>query len=91
MKHVLFYDSAADVASTAPVHFPAHRQRLDAFHSRGVLLMIGAFGDPQSEGSMAVFTSREAAEDFARDDPFVRHGVVRRWYVREWHEVLSEP
>ena len=37
---------------------------------------------------MGVFTTREAAEAFARHDPFVLRGVVRRWYVRGWNEAL---
>jgi uncharacterized protein len=89
MKYVMFYDSADDVASKAPAHFPAHRARLDDFHARGTLLMVGTFGDPQNEGSMAVFTTREAAEEFATEDPFVLNGVVRNWYVREWNEILG--
>jgi uncharacterized protein len=35
---------------------------------------------------MAVFTTREAAEEFVRDDPFVRNSVVRRWQIRESDE-----
>jgi uncharacterized protein YciI len=89
MKYVMFYDSADDVASKAPAHFPAHRARLADFHARGALLMVGPFGDPQKEGSMAVFTTREAAEEFAKEDPFVLNGVVRNWYVREWNEILG--
>ena len=88
MKFVLFYDSADDVASKAPPHFPAHKERLDEFHARGELLMVGTFGDPQNEGSMAIFTTRESAEEFARLDPFVVNGVVKRWHVRDWNEVL---
>jgi uncharacterized protein YciI len=45
---------------------------------------------PQAEGSMAVFGSREAAEEFVRDDPFVNEGVVKAWTLREWDEVASE-
>jgi uncharacterized protein YciI len=89
MKYVMFYDSADDVASKAPAHFPAHRARLADFHARGALLMVGTFGDPQEEGSMAVFTTREAAEEFAKEDPFVLNGVVRNWYVREWNDILG--
>jgi uncharacterized protein YciI len=89
VKYVLFYDSADDVLSKAPAHFPAHRARLDEFHARGELLMVGTFANPQEEGSMAVFTTRESAEEFATGDPFVRHGVVRAWYIREWNEILS--
>jgi uncharacterized protein YciI len=37
---------------------------------------------------MGVFTSREAAEEFIEGDPFVIHGVVSKWTVREWNEVL---
>ncbi|HEX2127053.1 MAG TPA: YciI family protein [Thermoleophilaceae bacterium] len=89
MKYVLFYESADDVLSKAPTHFPAHRARLDDFHARGDLLMVGTFGDPQEEGSMAIFTTREAAEEFVREDPFVLNGVVRDWHIREWDEVLA--
>jgi uncharacterized protein YciI len=86
-KYVLLYSSAQDVLTKAPAHFPAHRARLDEFHARGVLLAVETFGDPQEQGSMAIFTTREAAEEFARDDPFVLGGVVSAWEVREWNEV----
>jgi uncharacterized protein YciI len=87
--HVLFYTSAPDVAAKAPAHFPAHVERLNAFHDRGELLLVGTFGDPQSQGSMAVFRSREAAETFAADDPFILNGVVAAWEVREWNEMYG--
>jgi len=91
-KYVLFYTSAHDVLTKAPAHFPAHRARLDEFHGRGTLLAVGTFGNPQDEGSMGIFTTREAAEEFARDDPFVLGGVVSAWEVREWNEVeFDEP
>ena len=87
MQYVLLYTSADNVLSKAPAHFPAHRARLDEFHARGALLAVGTFGDPQQEGSMSIFTSREAAEEFARDDPFVVSGVVSGWEVRDWNLV----
>lgn len=88
MKYVLFYESADDVASNAPAHFPAHKARLDEFHARGDLLLVGTFADPQKDGSMSVFRTREAAEEFAREDPFVLNGVVRDWRVLDWNEIL---
>jgi uncharacterized protein len=84
MKYVLFYESADDLMSKAPVHFAAHEERLNEFRARGTLLETGPFGNPQDEGSMSIFTSREAAEEFAANDPFVLGGVVRGWHVREW-------
>jgi uncharacterized protein len=89
VKYVLRYESADDVLSKAPVHFAAHKQRLDAFHERGDLLMVGAFADSQADGSMSVFRTREAAEEFVRDDPFVVNGVVKAWRILEWNEILT--
>ena len=83
---VVFYSSADDVASTAPAHFPAHKARLDEFHARGELLMVGTFADPQAQGSMSIFRTRQAAEEFVAGDPFVRNGVVRSWEIRQWNE-----
>ena len=89
MKYVLFYESAEDVRSKASAHFPGHQARLQDFHARGDILMVGTFGDPQEQGSMAIFPTRSAAESFVDGDPFVLHGVVRRWEIREWNEVLA--
>lgn len=89
MKSVLFYESAPDVAASAPLHFAAHSAHAREFHDRGVLLMIGVFADVQNEGAMAVFTSRAAAEEFAERDPFVVNGVVSSWRVSEWMESLT--
>jgi uncharacterized protein YciI len=90
-KYVLFYESADDVRSKAPPHFRAHVARWKEFQDDGTLLMIGTFANPQDEGSMAIFTTREAAEAFARSDPFVLNGVVHRWSIREWHEAIAGP
>ena len=33
--------------------------------------MIGPFANAQEDGAMGIFTTREAAEEFVRGDPFV--------------------
>ena len=87
MKFVLYYEPGDEMRSKAPLHFAAHRARWTDFHTRGTLLMVGPFANPK-EGAMGIFTTKEAAEEFAKDDPFVTEGVVRRWVVREWNEAL---
>jgi uncharacterized protein len=89
VKYVVTYEAAEDIASKAPAHYPAHAARAREFHARGELLMIGIFADPQVDGAMGIFASRDAAETFVRGDPFVVHGVVREWRIREWNEVLA--
>jgi uncharacterized protein len=83
VRYVMFYESGD--LSLAAENFPAHQARYTEFMGRGVLLSLGPFTD--RGGSMAVFTSREAAEEFASGDPFVLNGVVSKWQVREWREV----
>ena len=88
MKYVLYYQSAEDVREKAPLHFAAHRAHWDAYRKAGTLLMVGPFTNPD-DGAMAVFTTREAAHEFAQDDPFVVNGVVKSWAIMEWAEALS--
>jgi len=87
LKAVVFYESADDMAAKAREHFPAHQALWREFAGRGELLMIGPFDNPRG-GAMSIFTTREAAEEFVRGDPFVLHGVVRSWTIREWREAL---
>jgi uncharacterized protein len=82
LRYVVFYESGD--LSLAVANFPAHQARYLEFMRRGVLLSLGPFSD--RSGSMAVFTTREAAEEFASGDPFVQHGVVSKWTIREWRE-----
>lgn len=86
-KAVVFYEASPNVMQLAPMHFPAHKARLDAFHARGELLAVGPYLDPR-DGSLAVFSDLTAAEAFVARDPFVLEGVVSKHTVKEWREVL---
>ena len=86
LRHVLFYESGD--LSLAAVHFPAHQARYTEFMNRGVLLALGPFTD--RAGSIAIFTTHEAAMEFASGDPFVEHGVVSGWQIREWRVVAPD-
>lgn len=86
-KTVMLYEVSPEGMAKAYEHFAAHRARIDEFHQRGVLLMVGPYANP-AEGAMGIFTSRAAAEEFVQGDPFVIHGVVARSTLRDWNEAL---
>ena len=88
MKYVLTYELAENADALAVEHYPAHRARLDEFHRRGVLQLVGTFAD-EPVGAMAVFTTAEAIDEFMTDDPFLRNGVVGHHRVRAWDEILD--
>ena len=87
MKVLMFYEVAADGLPKVQDNYAAHRSRLDEFHAKGVLLMAGPYGAPPV-GALGVFTSRDAAEEFVKGDPFVVNGVVSRYTLHDWNEVL---
>jgi hypothetical protein len=84
MKIVCFYETAPDALPRLAAHFPAHRARLDEFHARGILVAAGPLGNPP-EGAMAIFTTREGAEEFIQGDPFVVNGLIVKWRLVEWN------
>lgn len=84
MRIVSFYEMAPDGLSKIKALYPAHRARLEEFHSRGVLIDAGPLGNPP-ESAMGIFTTREAAEEFIQGDPFVTNGAVSTWRLVEWN------
>jgi uncharacterized protein YciI len=87
-KWILQYETGEGGLPVAQAQFPAHKKRLDEFQAAGTLLMVGTLGTPPI-GALAVFTTREAAEAFTREDPFVLHGAVKPGVILEWNEVLT--
>jgi uncharacterized protein YciI len=37
---------------------------------------------------MAIFRTREAAEAFARQDPFILEGLVKSYVIRDWNDSM---
>ena len=66
-------------------------QHARAAAARGELVLGGAFANP-IDGAVILFRgdSPAAAEQFAKSDPYVVNGVVKRWHVREWTTVVGE-
>jgi uncharacterized protein YciI len=89
MKYVMTYRAVEDFLPLAQQHGPAHVARVHEFRDRGLLLMVGTFDEPMNGEAMGVFTTREAAEEFIAEDPFVVNGVVASHSVRPWNEILQ--
>jgi uncharacterized protein YciI len=88
MKYVLQYEPADYFIERVMPHFAAHKARWKEYTDKGTLLMIGPFSDP-IHGAMAIFKTREAAEEFAKGDPFVTNGIVKSWTILEWREAIA--
>lgn len=91
MHYLLFYEADADYAERRMPFRDAHLQYARDAVARGELLLGGALANP-IDGAVLLFRgdSPATAEQFARNDPYVLNGLVKRWHVREWTTVVGE-
>jgi uncharacterized protein YciI len=91
MHYLLFYEVAPDYLERRAELRPGHLALAWQAHARGDLVLGGALGEPV-DGAVLLFKgdSPEVAERFAASDPYVKHGLVARWWVRQWFTVVGE-
>jgi len=91
MHYLLFYEAGDDYLARRAEFRAEHLELAWAASERGELLLGGALANPV-DGALLLFKGESAAvaEDFARVDPYVTSGLVKRWYVREWTTVAGE-
>ena len=91
MHYLLCYDLAADYLERRAEFRTEHLKLAWDAQERGEIVVAGALSDP---ADMAVLMfqgdSPEAAERFAKADPYVTHGLVTGYRVRQWNTVVGE-
>lgn len=91
MHYLLFYELSEDYLARRPAFREEHLGKAWKAHQRGDLVLAGAFAYP-ADGALLLFKgeSPQIAESFAKTDPYVLNGLVKKWYVREWTTVVGE-
>lgn len=90
MHFLLFYEVGDDYLSRRAEFRDKHLEKAWAASNRGELLLGGALSDP-TDTAVLLFKadSPKVAEGFAKADPYVTSGLVKRWYVRQWLTVAG--
>jgi hypothetical protein len=90
MHYLLMYDVSDDYLSRRGEYRAGHLAYAWAAAGRGELLLAGALADPV-DSAVLLFEgdSPAVAEAFAREDPYVKAGLVVRWRVRLWQTVVG--
>ncbi|HUO34900.1 MAG TPA: YciI-like protein [Candidatus Acidoferrum sp.] len=91
MHYLLLYELADDYLSRRAEFRAAHLEKAWSASGRGELVLAGALANPVDE-AVLLFRgdSPEVAKKFARADPYVTNGLVKRWRVREWTTVAGD-
>ena len=88
MYFALFYDTVDNFIERRQPYRQEHLT-LEQAHRDGRLLFAGAL--KPADGALIIFRGESSAdaEAFARKDPYVTHGLVKNWRVREWAVVIG--
>jgi len=90
MYYLLFYKTVESYVERRAPFREDHLGLVHQAHARGELVMAGALADP-ADAAVLIFKgdSPAAAEAFARNDVYVRNGLVAEWRVRPWTVVIG--
>jgi uncharacterized protein YciI len=86
----LFYDVVENFPAKRAPFRAEHLRMVQEAHDRGELLLGGALAEPADQ-ALLIFRAadRSVPEAFARRDPYVVNGLVPRWSVRPWMQVIA--
>jgi hypothetical protein len=86
----LFYEVVDDFVARRAAFRSEHLRLAGESHARGEIVLAGALAEP--DAALIVFRSagKSVAEDFARRDPYVVNGLVKKWTVRPWSVVVGQ-
>ncbi|MGE0829294.1 MAG: YciI family protein [Hyphomonadaceae bacterium] len=86
LPFLLIYDYIPDYLEKRTPFREEHLAHGKRAMDRGDLIMGGPCYDPGQPMALLIFrgVSREQVEAHAKNDPYVKEGIVARWTVREW-------
>ena len=90
MYYILFYKTVENYVTRRAPYRDDHLKYANASHERGELYMAGALADP-ADSAVLIFKgdSSEVAQDFAKNDPYVKNGLITEWHARPWTVVIG--
>lgn len=87
---VMSYELVDDYITRRARYREEHLRLAREAEGRGDLVLAGALSDPPDR-ALLIFQvpDRSVVENFARNDPYVIQGLVKRWEVRPWTVVIG--
>lgn len=91
MHYLLIYELMPEYLQRRGEFRGVHLKVAWESQSRGELVLAGALQDP-ADTAILMFQgdTPEAAENFAKADPYVLNGLVKKWSVRPWMTVVGD-
>jgi uncharacterized protein YciI len=91
MHYLLIYDLSPDYLEKRAAHREEHLELAWQAQKSGEMILGGALQDPADQAYLLFESdSPDAAELFAKNDPYVKNGIVKSWKVRPWMTVVGD-
>lgn len=88
--YALIYEVVDDYVARRGEFREQHLRVAREVRERGELVLGGAFAEPVDRALLVFRTDEKSkVEDFARNDPYVVNGLVKKWEVRPWTVVIG--
>lgn len=91
MKFVILGHDGPEGEEKRKVHRAAHLANLEQLDKHGRVVLAGPLADKTGSLLVLEFTSREEAEEFARQDPYTIHGVFTSIEIHPFTQVFPPP
>lgn len=90
MYYILFYQTVENYVERRIPFREEHLSLARKAFQNGSLILGGALADP-ADGAVLVFKgdSPKVAEEFAKNDPYMKNGLITEWHVRLWTVVIG--
>ncbi len=88
--YLLIYHVVDDYVRLRAPHRNEHLRLVSEAHARGELVMAGALANPVNQ-AILVFRcpDKNSIHEFIRKDPYINHGLITRWEIRDWTVVIG--
>jgi uncharacterized protein len=89
--YALIYEVVDDYVARRGEFREQHLRVAREVRERGELVLAGAFAEPVDRALLVFRTDEKSkVEEFARKDPYVVNGLVKKWEVRPWKVVVGQ-
>ena len=88
MKFVILGKDGPDGTVKRPLYRDAHLQRLEQWARQGKVVLAGPLTDKTGSLIVVEADSMEEVQAFAKDDPYIIHGVFQEFTVHPFTQVF---
>ena len=90
MHYLLHYKYIDDFVEKRKPFREKHLKLAKSAFAKGDMTMAGVFNDPP-DAALLIFKGDDSSvvDNFVKNDPYVKNGIVTQWKIKEWKVALG--